>query len=62
MQKPERTFMREENAGQCLSGIQLQNTTENSIKNIKCQEINERGARALYVKIQNITERKERLQ
>ena len=32
MQKPERTFMREENAGQCLSGIQLQNTTENSSK------------------------------
>ena len=32
MQKPERTFMREENAGQCLSGIRLQNTTENSSK------------------------------
>lgn len=32
MQKPERTFMREENAGQCLSGIQLQNTTEIVVK------------------------------
>ena len=32
MQKPERTFMRKENAGQCLSGIQLPNTTENSSK------------------------------